>query len=195
MPPCSEMAEPPRQTDTLAAAPEPAAAPDSLRLGGAELPADLPAEHASLLLASGRRYELTAGERADQLVVRGRGGDVVLRIDIGDHGPVLSFSAATLDLSATRSLHLAAPRVSIEADESVTVSTRGALVERAASHHSRVTGEERLEAGSMELQANDGHLRARARRRIAFDAAHIGLNDDPLPTPFDWSAAAEEELP
>jgi len=30
----------------------------------------------------------------------------------------------------------------------------------------------------------------RAMGRIALDGEHIGLNDDPLPQPFAWSASA-----
>jgi hypothetical protein len=31
----------------------------------------------------------------------------------------------------------------------------------------------------------------RALGRIALDGEHVGLNDDPLPRPFAWSAIAE----
>jgi hypothetical protein len=29
-------------------------------------------------------------------------------------------------------------------------------------------------------------------KKIALDGEHIGLNDDPLPQPFPWSALADE---
>lgn len=166
----------------------------STREGDTLSAVDMPARSAEVVLASGRRYELEAGAEADRLTVRGRGGQVVLRIQITDRGPVLSFSSAEIELSAARELRLTAERVSIAAKGSIEVESGGALTERVGSHHTQVAGEERLEAASVEMQANEGHLRARARRSIALDADHIGLNDEPLPGPFDWSAPAREEL-
>ena len=42
---------------------------------------------ASVLLSSGRRVELEAGPDVDRLIVRARGGQIVLRIAVGDDGP------------------------------------------------------------------------------------------------------------
>ena len=67
------------------------------------------------MLASGRRYELTAGAEADRVTIRSRTGEVVLRIEVTDAGPVLSFSGASVELVAARSLRLAAEDVFIEA--------------------------------------------------------------------------------
>lgn len=141
---------------------------------------------ASVLLSSGRRVELEAGADVDRVVVRARGGEIILRIAVGDEGPVLSFSSATLDLEATKTLRLAAQDIHVEAKGDLRETVGG-------THHTRVMGDERLEATRVEVQANAGNVALRARDRIALDAEHIGLNDDPLPAPFVWSRAHEQE--
>jgi hypothetical protein len=148
--------------------------------------------NAAVVLASGRRYELEAGPNdADRLVIRARGGDVVLRIEVTDAGPVLSFSGASIDLQATQRLRLAAREVSVEATGDMTLSTGGSLKETVAgNHHTKVNGDERVEAANVQLQASEGDVGVRALGRIALDGEHVGLNDDPQPKPFEWSEIA-----
>jgi hypothetical protein len=155
---------------------------------------DAPVPAAAVTLTSGRRYDLEAGADADRLVIRARGGEVVLRIEVTDAGPVLSFSGASIDLEATRRLRVAAQEVSIEAKGDVALSAGGSLRETVAGdHHTRVAGDERVEAANVQLQANVGGVGVRAMERIALDGEHVGLNDDPLPRPFEWSQIAGEE--
>ncbi len=146
---------------------------------------EAPVDAASVPLSSGRRVELEAGRDVDRIVVRARDGQVVLRIAVGDDGPVLSFSSATIDLEATKRLRLAAEDIHVEAKRDLRETVGG-------THHTRVAGDERLEAARVELQANEASVAIRAREHIALDADHIGLNDEPLPAPFAWSEAAEE---
>jgi hypothetical protein len=146
---------------------------------------EAPVNSASVLLSSGRRVQLEAGVDADRLVIRARDGQVVLRIAVGDEGPVLSFTSATIELEATKCLRLAAEEIHVE--------TKGDLRETiGGTHHTRVAGDERLEAARVELQANEGSVAAKARDSIALDAEHIGLNDDPLPAPFGWSSVKDD---
>jgi hypothetical protein len=153
---------------------------------------EAPVSNADVVLASGRRYELEAGPNdADRLVIRARGGEVVLRIEVTDAGPVLSFSGASIELQATQRLRLAAREVSVEATGDVSLSAGGSVRENiAGDHHTRVAGDERLEAANVQLQANEGSAAVRAIGRIALDGEHVGLNDDPQPKPFEWSAIA-----
>lgn len=169
-------------------------APDEERQASALLDEiSAPVAAADVTLTSGRSYEIKAGEGRDQLTVRGRGGDVVLRIEVTDQGPVLSFSGASIELSATRALRLAAEEVNVSAARDVTIEAGGSLRERVAGdHHTRVAGDERLEASRVEVQANAGPVAVRAMEKIAIDGEHIGLNDDPLPQPFAWSAIADD---
>ncbi len=153
-----------------------------------------PVPAAEVTLTSGRRYDLQAGPDADRLVIRSRGGEVVLRIEVTDAGPVLSFSGASLELEATRRLRLAAQEVSVEAAGDVSLSAGGSLRENVAGdHHTTVAGDERVEAANVQVQASMGAVGMRAQGRIALDGEHIGLNDDPLPKPFAWSTIADTE--
>lgn len=152
---------------------------------------EAPVPAAEVTLTSGRRYDLQAGPDADRLVIRARGGEVVLRIEVTDAGPVLSFSGASIDLQATGRLRLAATEVSFEATGDVSLSTGGSLRETiAGDHHTRVAGAERVEAASVELQASKGGVGVRAMGGIELDGEHVGLNDDPAPQPFAWSEIA-----
>ena len=152
-----------------------------------------PVPSAAVVLTSGRRYDLEAGADADRLVIRARDGEIVLRIQVTDAGPVLSFSGASIDLEATRRLRLTAQEVSIEATGDVALTTGGSLRETiAGDHHTRVTGDERVEAANVQLQASTGSVGVRAMERIALDGEHVGLNDDPLPRPFGWSEIADD---
>lgn len=147
---------------------------------------------ASLMLTSGRTYELTAGDEADRLVVRARSGEVVLRIEITDTGPLLRFSGADVSFEGTARLSLRAGSVEVHAGEALVLRSDGALVEHVkGDRHARIDGEDRLEASSIAIQASEGSLCAKAQGDIRLDGDRIGLNDDPLPSPFPWSALAE----
>jgi hypothetical protein len=152
---------------------------------------EAPVPTAAVMLTSGRRYDLEAGDDADRLVIRARGGEVVLRIEVTDAGPVLSFSGASLDLHATRRLRMTAQEVSIEATADLAISAGGSLRETVGGdHHTKVAGAERVEAAVVEVQASKGAVGVRAMGPIALDGEHIGLNDAPVPEPFAWSGIA-----
>lgn len=151
-----------------------------------------PLEASQITLTSGRRYELEAGGEKDRLTIRGRGGAVILRIEVTDDGPILSFSSAEVELSATKSLYLRADAIDVEAKRDLTLAVGGALTEKVGGdHHLRVGGAERVEAAAVELQANTESVSVRAMGKIALDGEHIGLNDDPAPQPFPWSDIAD----
>ena len=152
-----------------------------------------PVASAEVSLLSGRRYELEAGARADRVVVRSSKGEVILRIEVTDAGPVLSFSGAEVELVATRRLSLAGQEVSVHAAGDIAINAGGSLYERVeADHHTRVGGCERLEASQIEMQANEAGLVIKTMGAINLDGEHIGLNDDPVPRPFVWSAIGSE---
>ena len=153
---------------------------------------EAPLESSQITLTSGRRYELEAGGEKDRLTICGRGGAVILRIEVTDEGPILSFSSAAVELTATRRLHLCADEIEVEARRDLTVAVGGALTEKVGGdHHLLVGGDERVEAAAIELQANTRSVSVRAMGRIALDGEHIGLNDDPAPQPFPWSEIAD----
>lgn len=151
--------------------------------------------------ASGRRYGVrTSPDDVDTLVIRGKGQEIVLRIEVDDDGPVLRFSGARLALAATETVTLEAKDVSLRASSRLRIDA-GHVTERVAGdcavlvggqRQTTIEGEERIEAGAVAMQANDGGVAVRAMRRIALDGEHIGLNDEPAPRPFDWSTLGED---
>jgi hypothetical protein len=154
-------------------------------------------DSAGVTLTSGRRYELAAGVDADSLTVRSASGRVLLRVAVTDQGPLLSFESAEITLTARNRMAVCAPELTlasramrIEAgklDEHVAGDRRS---EVGGDRVAQVGGEERLEAAAVALQASDAGVSVRAMEKIALDGSHIGLNDDPCPTPFAWSALA-----
>lgn len=168
---------------------------------------DLPSLSAEVQLASGRRCSLEARPDGDRLTVRARDGKVMLRVTLTDAGPVLVFEAADVELRGTRTLRLASEAMEVRAgslrldSDAMEVSTGslrthvgGDVATRVTgARHTRIDGADRLEAGTLQAQANKGAAELRAAGRIALDGEHIGLNDDPCPVPFSWSAIAEEK--
>jgi hypothetical protein len=121
---------------------------------------------------------------------------VVLRVLVGEGGPVLSFDAAEIEIASRGELTLTGRDVRVRAARDLLVDVGGdARTHVAGDRHTSVRGAERLEADRVELQANEEDVAVRARERVLLDAEHIGLNDDPLPAPFEWSRAANEEAP
>lgn len=147
-----------------------------------------PVQTAAVALPSGRRVELEAGAVTDRIVVRARGGEVVLRIEVGDAGPVLSFTSAELVLAASGRLELRAEDIVIAAERDVRIAAGRNFGERVAGdRHARVDGAERVEAATVEIQANTANVAVRAMQRVAIDGEHIGLNDERCLAPFAWS--------
>lgn len=154
---------------------------------------DAPLDAAHVTLTSGRNYELRADGARDQVTIRGSEGQVILRIEVTDAGPVLSFSGASIDLVATKKMRIEAEDLALQAKRTMVVETGGSLEERIhGDHHTRVDGDERLEAAAIELQANKKAVSVRAMEKISLDGERIGLNDDPHPQPFPWSKLAED---
>jgi hypothetical protein len=154
---------------------------------------DAPVEATNVTLTSGRHYEMRVDGSRDQLTIRSSEGNIVLRIEVTDAGPVLSFSGASIDFVASRKMRIEAEEVSLHAKRDMLLDAGGSLHERVGGdHHTRVEGAERLEASAVEMQANAHSVAVRAMQKISLDGEHIGLNDDPLPQPFPWSTIAAD---
>ncbi len=167
---------------------EPICEPHEAVLENVELGDD--AHHVTL--RSGRRFELEAGARVDHIVVRSASGRVLLRVAVGDDGPLLCFDSAEIRLAARHRLTLAAPEVNVETSTlNVHADTQQTHVR--GDRHTRIDGEERLEASAVAIQSNERDVRLRAMQRVALDGDHIGLNDDPCPAPFPWSSLGDEQ--
>lgn len=138
-----------------------------------------------LELESGRSISVAPTVDGDRIEIRGRRGEVVLKVLVGESGPILSFESAAIDVQSRGDLNLSGRNVRVCAQENLRVDVGGA-------QHTRVAGPSRLEAETVELQANEGDFSIRAREDVRVDAERIGLNDNPLPQPFAWSLPANE---
>lgn len=157
---------------------------------------EIPVASGEVLLVSGRRYAVDTEPAGDRLTVRGRRGEVVLRVLLTDAGPVLSFESADIEIAGTRKLAMSADHVSIGARRSMEICVEGDMTQTiAGTRQTSVRGPERLEASAIELQANEGAVQLRAAGRIGLDGEHIGLNDDACLQPFAWSAIAAGAAP
>jgi hypothetical protein len=174
----------------------PVAAEEPEASAGAALLADViePCEAARVALTSGRTVEIESGGERDRIVVRAPRGEVVLRIEVTDAGPVLSFSSAEIELHSAGALRLDAATIEIASRGDVSIDAAGSLRQHVGGHlHTRVGADARLEAANVELLADDGHVDVLAIERVRLDGEHIGLNDNPAPRPFPWSRAARDE--
>jgi hypothetical protein len=136
---------------------------------------------------------MSAGAEQDRITVRDPRGDLVLRIDFGAKGATLELGRPELELRASGKLTLAARDIALRAERDLELSVGRDVRETVAgARHTRVLGADRLEAEAVELQANVDSVRVRAMGAIALDGEHIGLNDDPCPHPFEWSAIARD---
>ncbi|MBW2525163.1 MAG: hypothetical protein JRI23_13350 [Deltaproteobacteria bacterium] len=157
-------------------------------LGSVELPSD----HADVVLSSGRRVELRTARGADHITVRAPGGRVVVRLGVTERGARLELDGDDLELATPGKLTFAAEDIELRAQRDLALHAGRDVTERVAgSRHARIEQAERVEAGQIELQANTEAVRVRAIEHIALDGEHIGLNDDPCPQPFPWSAIAD----
>jgi hypothetical protein len=181
------VSSPKRVADAALAASAPAPADELLDR------VDSPVSAARVALVSGRTYEIEGGA-TDRLVVRSAAGEVVLRIEVGDHGPVLSFAAAELRLASAGTLALEGADVSIRSRGDMSVDVAGALREKVGGHHhSEIDGDERLEAAGVQVLAATGRVEVVAQESVHLDGEHIGLNDNPVPVPFPWSRIAQDD--
>jgi len=144
------------------------------------------AASAEIRLPSGRMLRFAPGDHGDRLEVRGLGGEVVLRVVVGDDGPIFSFSGGRVELSAESELALRGRTIVVAASEDMSIAVGG-------NRHTRVAGDERLEASRIEIQANEEQVAIRARENVMIDAELVGLNNELVPAPFPWSSAAEED--
>lgn len=120
----------------------------------------------SLELPSGRVVEArpeAAGE--DRITIRGKDGMVELEVRMTEHGPVLRFRAADVELESTGEVRVDCERFHVRAEKEIFEETGGHLRQRIAGNasvwvrgqHSTKAGEARLEAkrGSVQIEAND----------------------------------------
>ena len=119
--------------------------------------ADERGSQAGLELAGQHRIELRRGDALDTLELIGRDGKVVLAIEVSERGPVLRFEGAGLAIKAAGELSLEARRLSLHAEEALSLSTGGDLRLAAAGDLHSVARVQTLtaELGDVRVEAND----------------------------------------
>ena len=99
----------PKQTAVVAAEASPAAKDDRLTLRG------------------GRQIRVTAHDDSELVEITAPGGEVELRVVITENGPVLRLDSVKLAIHAVESVDVQCKKFSVEAAESIELSSEGEL--------------------------------------------------------------------
>lgn len=109
------------------------------------------AERADIVhaLGHGRSLALVPQGNDSTVEIRAENGMLELRIRVTDAGPVLEMQGVRLALTATESIEMKAPRVMVEAGESLTLTSRG---------EARLLAKDRIQVRTPEYLGLDGKL-------------------------------------
>jgi hypothetical protein len=149
---------------------------------GGAAPADLLAELVrcpapTVSFASGRSVTLEDGA-SERLVVRSAEGAVELAVRFTPEGPVLSFSAAALDLRSSGTVRLACGKLEVDAREGIAVHSAGDVrAEVRGDHHLTVGGASHTEADALAIHARLGDVAIKANDDVRIDGERVRLND------------------
>jgi hypothetical protein len=119
------------------------------------------APNPTLYFSSGRSVTVTDGA-PEQLTVRSPEGAVELAVRFTPEGPVLSFSAAALDLRSSGTMRLACGKLEVDAREGIALTTGGDV---------------RAEADAVAIRARLGDVAIEANDDVRVDGERIRLND------------------
>ena len=138
--------------------------------------ADLPARATTVDLPSGRAVTVEAGA-SERLLVRGPAGNVELAIRFTEQGPVLSFSAAEIDLTSAGAIRMDCERLHMHARSEVVVTSDGDLRETVAGAHvSEVAGTSTVSAHTVEITARRGDVAVKANDDVRITGERVRLN-------------------
>lgn len=109
------------------------------------------AERAGIVhpLGHGRSLALVPQGNDSTVEIRAESGTLELRIRITDAGPVLEMQGVRLALTATESIEMKSPRVLVEAEDSLTLASRG---------QAQLLARDRLQVRTSEYLGLDGKL-------------------------------------
>src|SRR5689334_531464 len=108
-----------------------------------------------LKFGSGRSVVATENGGEEQIEIRASGGGVLLSMRLTADGPVLSLSAASVEIAAAKTLSLRAETLSIAAEKDLTIEAGGSLLQKVAGHAERqVGGTDRVRACDIEMTAH-----------------------------------------
>jgi hypothetical protein len=118
--------------------------------------------------ASGREVALQ-GSQQDHLVVRSPTGQIELSVRFTEHGPVLSFTSAALDLVSPGAVTLDCGSLRVRARDGIALETSGDIVQNAK-------GTLRGEADDVSLRSRVGDLKLAANDDVVVEGERIRLN-------------------
>jgi len=81
----------------------------------------------SLQLESGRQVKVHSNDSEELLEIEGSGGELIMKIQLTDAGPVVSFHGANIKLKSTQTLKLESKKIELQAEEDVIVNSNGTL--------------------------------------------------------------------
>lgn len=102
---------------------------------------------------------IDADRERERVTLRGVDGEVQLVIRMTSDGPVLSFSAAQLEIDTTQKLRVDVDQLELRARNGISVESLGPVSQRI--HGESIThcdGHVQLECGSVSMTAHDGDL-------------------------------------
>jgi hypothetical protein len=100
-------------------------------------------------IGHGRSLALVPQGHDSTVEIRAENGMLELRIRVTDAGPVLEMQGIKLALTATESIEMKSPRVMVEAEESLTLASRG---------EARLLANDRIHVRTTEYLGLDGKL-------------------------------------
>lgn len=78
-------------------------------------------------LSAGRTMTISSSDTGEVIQLLESGGEVSVRINMAESGPVVSVHCGKLELQASESITLSAKKVEISAEESAVIKSKGAL--------------------------------------------------------------------
>lgn len=138
--------------------------------------ADLPPRATTVELPSGRAVTVEAGA-SERLIVRGPAGAVELAIRFTEQGPVLSFSAAAIDLTSAGEIRMDCERLRVHARSEVAVTSDGDLREQiAGSRVTEVAGASTHAAHTVGITSRRGDVTVKANDDVRITGERVRLN-------------------
>ena len=135
-------------------------------------------DHQRMALRSGRVVEARAEPGGqDRVTIRGATGEVELEVRMTEHGPVLRFKAAGLELDSTGDMKVRCDNFDLKAKGSITQESGGPLKQKiGADADIRVRGEQSTKAGEIKIASKRGNVEIEANDDVQIVGERVKLN-------------------
>jgi len=85
--------------------------------------AEIPQKEVEIELESGR--VIAVDEETEVLEVRSKDGELELRVELTEAGPVLRMNAVRMEIAAEEAVHVSAPKIELKSTEETQISSDG----------------------------------------------------------------------